>query len=89
MVLILTKVPKQELMTGGPYALVKHPLYTSVGLLVLPAIGFLFETWLGVLLGIILYLAARRFAPAEERILSRTFGAAWDDYCHKVILSWL
>ena len=26
-VLILTKVPKGELITGGPYAIVKHPLY--------------------------------------------------------------
>ena len=34
--LILTKVRDGELVTSGPYAIVKHPLYTSVGLLVLP-----------------------------------------------------
>ncbi len=26
--LILTKVPRKELITNGPYSLVKHPLYT-------------------------------------------------------------
>jgi len=36
-VLILTRVPRHELITTGPYALVKHPLYTAVALLVLPS----------------------------------------------------
>ena len=88
-VLILTKVPKGELITTGPYALVKHPLYASVALLVLPWVGFLFNTWLGAMVGIVLYIAARRYAPEEEQALSRTFGAAWDKYCRKVMIPWL
>ena len=88
-VLILTKVPKNELITNGPYALVKHPLYTAVALLVLPWLGFLFNTWLGVLVGIVLYAGSRLFAPAEEEILSKTFGATWDQYCNKVKMPWL
>jgi protein-S-isoprenylcysteine O-methyltransferase Ste14 len=31
--LILTSVPQQHLITTGPYTLVKHPLYTGVALL--------------------------------------------------------
>ena len=88
-ILILTKVPQQELITQGPYALVKHPLYTGVAMLVLPWMGFLLNTWLGVLIGIILYVAARIFSPQEERTLAQTFGAAWEEYCHKVKLPWL
>ena len=88
-VLILTKVPRQELITGGPYSLVKHPLYTSVGLLVLPWVGLLLNTWLGVLVGLVLYVASRIFAPEEERPLSRAFGAAWDEYCRRVKIPWL
>jgi protein-S-isoprenylcysteine O-methyltransferase Ste14 len=88
-VLILTRAPKHELITSGPYSLVKHPLYTSVALLVLPWIGFLLDTWLGVLVGIVLYVASRIFAPEEERALSNTFGAAWDEYCNKVKIPWL
>jgi len=87
--LILTRVPKGELITGGPYALVKHPLYTSVALLVLPWVGFLLNTWLGALVGIVLYLASRRFAPAEERTLATAFGACWDDYRRRVKMPWL
>ena len=88
-VLILTRVPRGELITSGPYAVVKHPLYTAVALLVLPSIGFLFNTWLGALIGIILYIGSRRFAPAEEAALAKTFGTSWDDYRSAVKLPWL
>lgn len=88
-VLILIKAPKKELITNGPYSLVKHPLYTGVALLVLPWIGFLFNTWLGVLIGIILYVGSRVFSPEEEKILSNSFGATWDEYCNKVKIPWL
>lgn len=88
-VLILTRVPRGELITEGPYALVKHPLYTSVGLLVLPCLGLLLDTWLGIVLGLVLYLAARRFGREEDAALSKTFGAAWDDYRQRVLIPWL
>ena len=88
-VLILTKVPKEELITYGPYSLVKHPLYTGVALLVLPWLGFLLNTWLGALIGVILYIASRIFSRQEEETLSKTFGATWDEYCNKVRIPWL
>ena len=88
-VLILVKVPRGELITTGPFALVKHPLYTAVPLLVLPWLGFLLNTWLGAALGIVMYLAARRYAPAEEAALAETFGPAWDEYRATVKIPWL
>jgi protein-S-isoprenylcysteine O-methyltransferase Ste14 len=36
---ILTRVRVGEFVTTGPYALVKHPLYNAVALLVLPWLG--------------------------------------------------
>jgi len=87
--LILAKVPRHELITTGPYTLVKHPLYTAVALLVLPWAGFLLNTWLGVLLGIVLYVASRLYAPAEEEALSTAFGNEWDEYSSQVAISWL
>jgi len=88
-VLIRTKVPKGELITSGPYSLVKHPLYTAVALLIWPWVGFLFDTWLGAALGIVIYAGRRTFAPEEEGALSEKFGAAWDDYCRNVKMPWL
>jgi protein-S-isoprenylcysteine O-methyltransferase Ste14 len=87
--LILAKVPKGELITTGPYAIAKHPLYTSVGLLVLPAAGFLLGTWLGALIGVTVYAGSRMFAPAEEAELSAAFGEEWEAYRRRVKLRWL
>lgn len=88
-VLILTRVPRGELITSGPYALVMHPLYTGVALLVLPWVGFLIDTWLGAVIGIVLYIGSRMFAGEEEALLSETFGAAWDEYRSSVKIPWL
>ncbi len=87
--LILTMVPKKELITYGPYSLVKHPLYTGVALLVLPWVGFLVNTWLGLLVGIVLYIASRIYSPEEDKDLAKTFGATWEEYARKVLLPWL
>lgn len=88
-VLILTKVPRGELITTGPYAVVKHPLYTDVALMVLPWIGFLLNTWLGVVLGAVLYIGDKVFAPEEEAALSKSFGSRWDAYCRSVWVPWV
>ena len=88
-VLILRKVPRGELITTGPYTVVKHPLYTGVAFLVLPWAGFLLDTWLGVLLGAVLYLASRLFAGEEEAELAATFGDRWDRYATSVKIPWL
>lgn len=88
-ILILTKVPRKELITTGPYSLAKHPLYTGAALLVFPWIGFLFNSWLGALIGAVVYVGSRLYSPEEERILARIFGPAWEEYCRKVKIPWL
>ncbi len=88
-VLILTKVPKGELITTGPYSLMKHPIYNGVALLVAPWIGFLLDSWLGGLIGIVLCVSSRLFSHEEEAKLSESFGAAWNQYCRKVKIPWL
>jgi protein-S-isoprenylcysteine O-methyltransferase Ste14 len=87
--LILTKIPKKELITTGPYALMKHPLYTGVALLVLPWVGFLCDTWLGALVGIVVYIGSRLYSPEEEQMLAKIFGERWEAYCGRVKLPWL
>jgi protein-S-isoprenylcysteine O-methyltransferase Ste14 len=87
--LILRYVPRGDLITWGPFAVVRHPLYTSVALLVLPWLGFLLDTWLGVVVGAAMYAAVRALAQAEEAALRRAHGARWDHYRDAVLLPWL
>lgn len=88
-VLIVTKVPRHELITSGPFALMKHPLYTAVSPLVLPAVGFLLNTWLGLALGLLVYAGSRLYVPEEELFLAAEFGSEWDEYAASVKLPWV
>jgi protein-S-isoprenylcysteine O-methyltransferase Ste14 len=60
-----------------------------VALLVLPWVGFLLNTWLGALIGVVVYMGSRRFAPAEEAALAKEFGASCEEYCRSVKMHWL
>ena len=88
-ILILIKVPKIQSITEGPYALVKHPLYTGVSLLVLPGLGFLLCNWLGLVFGLILYIATRMYRPEEEKRMKKEFGENYEKYAKGVLLPWL
>lgn len=71
-----------QLVTGGPFALVRHPMYTG---LFLAAAGsllmyFTWTTLLFVCFAPFLSLRARR----EEAALAGTFGEAWRTYCRRV-----
>jgi protein-S-isoprenylcysteine O-methyltransferase Ste14 len=87
--LVLTTARRGKLITGGPYGWVKHPIYTSVALLVLPWLGFLLNTWVGALIGVALYVASKRYAPDEEAVLAETFGGDWSAYAGMVRFPWL
>jgi protein-S-isoprenylcysteine O-methyltransferase Ste14 len=87
--LILIKVPKKQLITKGPYVLVKHPLDTGASFLVLPALGFILNNWLGLLFGIILYIATRIYRPEEEKRMKKEFGEKYEKYSKGVLLPWL
>lgn len=72
-----------ELVTSGPYAWVRHPIYT--GLLA----GFLGSAialgqWRGLLALAIVYLALLRKYRLEERWMRERFGIAYDAYRARV-----
>jgi protein-S-isoprenylcysteine O-methyltransferase Ste14 len=86
---IVLFVPRGQLITRGPFAIMIHPLYTSVALLVIPGAGLVFDSWLGFALGLVLYGASRRFAPSEERELTERFPEEYPAYRKRVLLPWL
>ena len=84
---ILGRMPLQErrirtepLVVVGPYRLVRHPMYSGIGMIVL-GIGVLTDhTW--ALLGAVLLCVwfAYGIGPFEERELKALFGLAYEDY---------
>ena len=87
--LVIVRVPQKKLITTGPFAVVLHPLYTSVALLVIPGLGLALDTWVGFAIGTVLYVSSRIFSPGEEAILQKIFAGAYTAYRGKVLLPWL
>jgi protein-S-isoprenylcysteine O-methyltransferase Ste14 len=74
---------RKELVQGGPYKYVRHPIYIGTLISLLGA-GIVFRSWLGILCTIIIFLPAAIFrAKAEDKALARKFGARWLDYASK------
>jgi protein-S-isoprenylcysteine O-methyltransferase Ste14 len=87
--LVLVNVPKKKLITTGPFAVVPHPMYTAVSLLVFPGLGLLFDTWVGAGIGAALYLASRIFSPNEDRILAKAFPKEYPAWRKRILIPWL
>ena len=68
-----------ELATGGPFRYVRHPIYLGLNLFALGNAVWIptVPLWLAVLLMVV---GSDLRARAEERLLVRTFGAAYETY---------
>jgi protein-S-isoprenylcysteine O-methyltransferase Ste14 len=73
-----------ELVTQGPYALVRNPIYLGMfGLMV--STGLAFTTWWALLIAVIVFLVGNQVRiRAEEKLLRETFGSQFDDYARRV-----
>jgi protein-S-isoprenylcysteine O-methyltransferase Ste14 len=73
---------EHQLVTHGPYAIVRHPMYTGI---ILAALGSLliYATWTTLLFAYFAPLMTVR-AHREETALVAEFGDQWQEYCRRV-----
>ena len=72
-------LPDHQLIAGGPYALVRHPMYFGWWVALLGAL-LIYRTWiLALFLAMSLVVFYRR-ARLEETTLAARFGAEWQAY---------
>lgn len=73
-----------ELITSGPYARVRNPIYLAM-LGMLLATGCAFSRWPAVLVAVIVFIGGTRIRiGSEERLLREAFGARFENYARKV-----
>jgi protein-S-isoprenylcysteine O-methyltransferase Ste14 len=72
-----------ELVTGGPYALVRHPIYTGL-LVAIFGSALAIGEWRAVLALALVAVAFWRKLSLEERWMRERFGQAYDDYRRRV-----
>jgi len=73
-----------ELVTWGPYRLVRHPIYTST-LCMLFGTGFLITPWPLLALSAVVFIAGTEIrVRIEDKLLASRFGDRFEDYRRKV-----
>ncbi len=73
-----------RLATSGPYAVVRHPIYTGMlGMLI--ATGLAVSPWQSILFALAAFSIGTTIrVRSEERLLSRAFGSDFEDYARRV-----
>lgn len=77
-------IEQHALITRGPYAFARHPVYAAMILMVLGT-GLAFSTPLATAAALGLYLAGTLVrVKTEERLMQDAFGAEWTAYRRRV-----
>ncbi|MGD2143042.1 MAG: isoprenylcysteine carboxylmethyltransferase family protein [Anaerolineae bacterium] len=82
--------PVTELVTGGNYARLRHPMYVSFAV-TMGGLDLLLRSPSGTMFTIVAFVPSMVWrACLEEQALARHFGQAWKDYVHSVpsLLLW-
>ena len=71
-----------ELVTSGPFAIIRHPMYSG---LILAALGslLLYTTWITLFYALFSPFIILR-AYREEMVLAAEFGEQWQEYSKRV-----
>jgi len=73
-----------ELITTKTYAYVRHPMYASWGLAILPGIFYLINSWILFFILVIYYILVRIFLKKEERYLLEKYSENYTHYKNNV-----
>ena len=69
-----------QLIQSGPYAHVRHPIYSGMLLAMIGTALFLGE-WRGIVGVLLVFVAHWQKARREEKLLAGQFGAVYEEYC--------
>lgn len=77
-------VEGHKLATSGPYAYVRHPIYTGMlGMLV--ATGLATSHWVGLLVALVIFFVGTIIrVRSEEKLLREAFGQDFENYARRV-----
>ena len=77
-------VEGHKLATTGPYAYVRHPIYTGM-LGMLLATGLAASHWAAILIALVVFFAGTIIrVRSEEKLLREAFGDQFENYSRRV-----
>jgi protein-S-isoprenylcysteine O-methyltransferase Ste14 len=80
LLLLNRNMKRGKLATNGPYRFVRHPLYASWILCIVPGVALIFESWFILTVSVVAYAFFRVFIHEEEDALESMFGEAYERY---------
>ena len=69
-----------ELITRGPFALCRNPIYSSIIVFIIPALGIIFHSGLTLSIALVLYVGFKISIHGETSVLRKIFGEEYDKY---------
>ena len=76
--------PDHHLIRSGPYAVVRHPIYASM-LLMIAATALIVSNWIAFCIALVFYFTGTEIRiRIEERLLVAHFGDEYQDYRRRV-----
>jgi len=69
-----------ELITNGPYRLCRNPIYSSLIIFIIPALGLVFHSGLVLTMALVLYIGFKISIHGENIVLRRAFGKDFERY---------
>jgi len=69
-----------RLATGGPYSVIRHPIYAAWILLICPGTVLFFRSWPMLILPVVAYISFKVSIHREDQYLEDHHGQAYRDY---------
>ena len=69
-----------KLIIRGPFALCRNPIYSSIIVFIIPALGTIFHSGLTLSIALVLYIGFKISIHGETGVLRKLFGEEYDKY---------
>jgi len=69
-----------KLITKGPFALCRNPIYSSIIVFIIPALALIFHSGLLFTVSLVLYIGFKISIHGEVNILRKIFGEKYEEY---------
>jgi protein-S-isoprenylcysteine O-methyltransferase Ste14 len=83
-VTVMRAYDRDQLVTSGAFALVRHPIYAAWITLVFPGVALLARSWPMLITPLIAYAIFKSLIHREDEYLEQRFGQAYADYRRRV-----
>lgn len=69
-----------QLLTKGPFALCRNPIYSSIIVFIIPSLALIFHSGLIFTISLVLYIGFKLSIHGETNVLRKIFGEEYDNY---------